>query len=131
MRSWSVAARIGRMAAWGMAAGLLFTAQGARGQEDAQKRDTEWVSKHLDLDLLPVAFVVPRGRLTIGGPMNLTPAGFPADTYALYPNLLYGITARTEVGVGVTGAERLGPGGEAIFYMLGVQHALSLGSRKF
>jgi hypothetical protein len=108
---------------------LLALSPSARGQAQSAQREKEqqeasWASQHLDLDLLPVAFVVRPGRLSIGGPVNLTPAGFPASTYSLYPNLLYGITPRTEAAFGVTGAERLGPGGQALFYMFGLQHLL-------
>jgi hypothetical protein len=118
-------------AALGVLAGLLLVpAQGARGEPETEKREAQWVDQHVDLDLLPVAFTVPRGRLTVGGPLPRTPAGFPSDIYVLYPDLVYGLTDRTEAGLGGAGAQRLGPGGEATFYTLGLQRVLSLTANK-
>jgi hypothetical protein len=101
---------------------------GGQAKPDPGKPDAGWVSQHVDLDQLPVAYTVRSGRFAIGSAMRLTPAGFPADTYARYPDLAYGLTDRTELSLGVTGAQRLGPGGEAIFYNLGLQHVLLRGA---
>src|SRR5438552_1033898 len=109
MKSRSFAAELGRGVVWGVIVGLLACLpQRAVAQEEDRQREAKWVSEHLDLNLLPVAYVVRRGRLSIGGPMNLTPVGFRASAYSLYPNPTYGLTARTEVTLGASGAERLG-----------------------
>ena len=125
MKSHAFAARVGRGAVLGMLIGVLSgMPPPARGQEEDRARDARWRSEHIDLDLLPVAYGVRPRHLTVGGPVNMTPVGFPANTYSLYPNLTYGLTARTEAMLGVTGAQRIGPGGEATFYTLGLQHVL-------
>jgi hypothetical protein len=80
------------------------------------------VADHVSLDLLPAGYVLPRGRFSLGSTMNMPPVGLPASRYTLYPNLQYGLTGRTQAAFGVSGAERLGRGGEAIFYSLGLQH---------
>jgi hypothetical protein len=117
--------RVGRGAVLGIMASLLFgMPRRACGWEAGRTREARWASDHVDLDLLPVAYVVRPRHLTVGGPVNMTPVGFPASTYSLYPNLTYGLTPRTEATIGVTGAERLGPGGEATFYSLGLEHVL-------
>jgi hypothetical protein len=109
---------------------LLISSHAVRGQTPSAKAapkeqsEQQWVSEHVSLVLLPSAYVLRKGRFAVGGPVNMTPAGFPASTYSLYPNLVYGLSQRTEVAFGVTGAERLGPGGQAIFYNLGLQHLL-------
>src|SRR5258708_22267428 len=110
-------ARVGRGVTVGVILSLLACLpQRAIAQEEERQRDAKWVSEHLDLNLLPVAYVVRRGQLSVGGSMSLTPVGFPATTYSLYPNPIYGVAKNTEVTLGVTGAERPGPGGEATFY---------------
>jgi hypothetical protein len=87
-------------------------------------RETRWVADHVSLDLLPVAYVIPRGHFSLGGSMNMPPVGFPASRYSLYPDLQYGLTGRDQVAIGVSGADRLGTRGQAIFYTLGLQHVL-------
>lgn len=131
MNDRSIAARSGRAIILATLTGLMLTpAREARAQAASPQPESRWASEHVDLNMLPVAYVVRRGHLSVGGPVTMTPAGFAADTYSLYPALAYGITARTEAMFGVTGAERLGPGGEAVFYGLGLQHALLLGNHR-
>jgi hypothetical protein len=120
-----------RAAPLALAAGLVLNAPhpaGAQSAPDPQSaptaRETRWIADHISLDLLPVAYVLPRGRFSLGGNMNMPPVGLPASRYTLYPDLQYGLTGRTQMAFGVSGAERLGRGGEAIFYNLGLQHVL-------
>jgi hypothetical protein len=127
MENQAFTARVGRGVVLGLIVGLLHGAPHpahAQDQNPDRARDARWRSDHVDLDLLPVAYVVRSRHLTVGGPVNMPPVGFPANTYSLYPNLTYGLTARTEATFGITGAQRLGPGGEATFYTLGLEHVL-------
>jgi hypothetical protein len=119
-----------RILAGGVSGLLFFSAARARSETTAEKREERWARQHVDLDQLPVAYTLPHGKLTLGGSVSRTPAGFPADEYRLYPALAYGVTDRTELDLGVTGAQRLGPGGEATFYTLGLQHVLGSGAGK-
>ena len=100
----------------------------AQGSPSAQSppgaRETRWVADHVSLDLLPVAYVIRRGHFSLGGSMNMPPVGLPASRYSLYPDLQYGVAARTQAAIGVSGADRLGTGGQAIFYTLGLQQVL-------
>jgi hypothetical protein len=130
-------ARLRRAARLALIAGLALNVPrgaAAQGSPAAQSppgaprppsaRETRWVADHISLDLLPVAYVLPRGRFSLGGSMNMPPVGFPTSHYSLYPDLQYGVAGRTQAAVGVSGADRLGTGGEAIFYTLGLQHVL-------
>lgn len=110
------------------AAGLLLAAS-AGAQSVPEEREARWVADHVSLDLLPVAYVVPRGHFSLGGSMNMPPVGLPASRYSLYPDLQYGAAARTQVALGVAGADRPGRTGEALFYTLGVQRVLLPGTR--
>jgi hypothetical protein len=118
------------------AAGLILVASflplaphPARAQSSPQVRERRWVPDHIDLDLLPVAYVIRRGEFSVDGPMTMPPIGFPASTYSLYPSLQYGVAQGTQVAFGVAGADRLVHGGQAIFYNLGLQHVLIRDSR--
>jgi len=106
-------------------ASLALTATaGAGAPTTPEQREARWISDHISLDLLPVAYVIPRGHFSLGGSMNMPPVGLPASRYSLYPDLQYGLDGRTEAALGVSGADRLGTGGQAIFYTLGLQHVL-------
>jgi hypothetical protein len=79
---------------------------------------------HIDLDLLPVAYVEARRRLPIGTSLRMVPIGFPASSYSLYPNLQFRVTPRTVLALGASGADPLGHSVTAIFYSVGLQHLL-------
>jgi hypothetical protein len=98
--------------------------QPAHGEDGDRARGAKWASEHVDLDQLPSAYVVRARHLSVGGPGVLAPVGFPSSKYTHYPSLTYGLTARTQAMLGATGGERIGPGGEATFYMLGLQQVL-------
>ncbi|HTE17298.1 MAG TPA: hypothetical protein VK689_02825 [Armatimonadota bacterium] len=77
----------------------------------------------LQLDWHPVGTVVPKGKLTFRNYIPMRPIGFRADRYDLL-GPTYGLGGGWEGTVGITGAERLGPGGYALFFGAGLQKQL-------
>jgi hypothetical protein len=75
----------------------------------------------LQMDYHPIGEVVPEGRFRFTNFIRMHPSGFRADEYDLWFAPTYGLGAGWEVTAGVTGAERLGAGGQALFYGVGVQ----------
>jgi hypothetical protein len=112
-----------------LASFLPLTPRPAGAQISPSERERRWVPDHVDLDLLPVAYVIRRGEFSVDGPVTMPPIGFPASSYSLYPTLQYGVARGTQIAFGVAGADRLGHGGQAIFYNLGVHHVLIPESR--
>lgn len=84
----------------------------------------------IHLEYFPVGMVVPEGKLRLTNLIPMHPAGFRANEYSMYLGPTYGLGDGWEVSAGVTGAQRLGPGGEAIFYGLGLQKQLRKETRR-
>jgi hypothetical protein len=78
----------------------------------------------LQLDFHPIGGVIPEGRLRLGNYLRMHPAGFRADEFDMYLQPTYGLGGGWEATAGITGAERIGKGGEAIFYGAGIQKQL-------
>lgn len=78
----------------------------------------------MQLDWHPIGGVVPEGKFRFTNFIRMHPVGFRADTYNLYFGPTYGLGDGWEVTAGVTGAQRLGPGGQALFFGGGVQKLL-------
>jgi hypothetical protein len=78
----------------------------------------------LQLDWHPIGGVVPKDKFRFTNFIRMHPSGFPADKYNLYLAPTYGLGQGWEITAGVTGAERLGPGGNALFGGAGVQKQL-------
>jgi len=78
----------------------------------------------IHLEYFPVGLVVPEGKLRFTGLIPLNPAGFRANEFSNYLSPTYGLGSGWQITAGVTGAERLGRGGEALFYGVGVQKQL-------
>jgi hypothetical protein len=75
----------------------------------------------LQLDYNGVGYVVPKGKIRLSNYIRMHPAGFRADEYDMYLAPTYGLGAGWQVTAGVTGAERRGRGGNALFGGAGVQ----------
>ena len=75
----------------------------------------------LQLDWHPIGLVVPEGRFRFSDFLRMHPSGFRADEYSLYFSPTYGLGDGWEITAGVMGAERIGRGGNALFYGAGVQ----------
>jgi hypothetical protein len=75
----------------------------------------------LGLEFEPIGPVIPQGHFRVTNLLPMHPAGFRASTYSLFPAPTYGLGEGWEITAGATGANRLGPGGEAIFFGAGVQ----------
>lgn len=93
---------------------------------DRKKKDTFEALRdyRIHLDYFPVGLVVPQGKLRFTELIPMHPAGFRANEYSMYLSPVYGLGDGWELTAGVTGAERLGRGGEALFGGLGVQKQL-------
>lgn len=79
----------------------------------------------LQLDFHPIGKNLPAGKFRYNNLLRPHPAGFRADSFSMYFAPTYGVTERLEVSLGVTGAERIGPGGEALFYGGGAQYQIA------
>jgi hypothetical protein len=105
--------------------GLLVVLPGAAWAQDEEKTDAEVRRENrLRLSFHPVAPVVAKGEFHFTHPLSMHPAGFRADEYSHYLSPTYGLGDGWEIGAALTGAERIGAGGKAIFYGLGVQKQL-------
>jgi hypothetical protein len=78
----------------------------------------------LHLDWNQIGLIVPKGTLRYGSLIRMHPSGFRADEYSNYLAPTYGFAEGWEVTAGVSGAERMGPGGNALFYGAGLQRQL-------
>jgi hypothetical protein len=78
----------------------------------------------LRLEYHPIGTVVRKGKLRLSNVPRMHPAGFRADDFSFYPSPTYGLGDGWQVSAGVTGAERIGRGGNALFYGLGLQKLL-------
>lgn len=75
----------------------------------------------LQLDYHPVGETLPKGVFRYSNLLRPHPAGFRADSFSMYFAPTYGLGNGWEASLGVTGASRIGPGGQALFYGGGVQ----------
>jgi hypothetical protein len=80
-----------------------------------------WRAYHPDLAYHPIGPVLERDKFRLTSYIPMQPSGFPADDFNHWLAPTFGIGAGWEITSGVTGAQRLGPGGEALFYGGGVQ----------
>lgn len=113
---------------------LLLTAPGIARADEAADAEAPYSNERtrryrLQLDWHPIGLVVPEGQLRLASLIRMHPSGFRADEYTLYLAPTYGLGDGWEVTAGVTGAERLGRGGNALFYGAGVQKQLLAESR--
>lgn len=96
---------------------------GGKASEDShldpiQEAMRRW---RLQLEYHAIGATVPKGEFRFANFIRMHPSGFRADKYDLYFAPTYGLGAGWEVGAGFTGAERIGPGGNALFYGAGFQ----------
>jgi len=75
----------------------------------------------LQLDYHGIGYVVAPGKIRLSNYIRMHPSGFRADTFDMLLAPTYGIRGGWEVTAGVTGAERRGKGGNALFPGVGVQ----------
>lgn len=112
----------------GLLVSLLALPPSAGAQEEAPSLEAysaqRLVDYRLQLDWHPIGPVARKGQLLWGGHIPMHPSGFRADKYSLYFGPTYGLGDGWEVAAAVTGAQRIGRGGEALFYGLGVQKQL-------
>jgi hypothetical protein len=102
--------------------GLLIAVPGMARAQDEEKSEYEIRRENrLRLDFHPIGTVIEKGELHYTHPLSMHPAGFRADEYRHYLSPTYGLGDGWEVGAAVTGAERIGRGGNALFYGLGAQ----------
>lgn len=117
------------MAMMATARNLLFATVGVTGvlwappvsAEDSRPVLETLKAFHPQLEYHPVGAVLPKGKLRPTSLLRMHPAGFRSDTYNLMLQPTYGLGAGWEVSTGFTSAERLGAGGTALFFGLGVQ----------
>lgn len=117
-------------AALALGAALLTTfAPAARADEEPDSLDSsQWLNRNrIRLDWQQVAPVLPKGRLRFSSQIRMHPPGFRADTYDLLFAPTYGFANGWEATAGVTMAQRLGPGGNALFFGGGVQKEILRG----
>ena len=79
------------------------------------------VENRLRLEFHPVAPVLAKGQYLFSTLMPMQPAGFRSDQFEHYLSPVYGLGDGWQVGASLTGAERIGPGGEALFGGIGLQ----------
>lgn len=78
----------------------------------------------LQLDYHPVGETLPKGVFRYSNLLRPHPSGFRADSYSMYFAPTYGLGGGWEASLGVTGASRIGPGGQALFFGGGLQKQL-------
>jgi hypothetical protein len=103
------------------AASAPATLEVTEDPDDSQSK-AFWEDYELDLDFHPLGYGLSRNkRYTFDNYTPMHPSGFRADKFSMYPNPTYAFGKGWQASVGVTGAERIGPGGNALFYGAGVQ----------
>lgn len=130
----STIAAVGKVSLLTLLAGLLLAPAAARAADGATETEEPYSNARtrqyrLQLDWHPIGLVVPKGQLRISSLIRMHPSGFRADEYSLYLAPTYGLGDGWEVSAGVTGAERLGAGGNALFFGAGIQKQLVPESR--
>jgi hypothetical protein len=109
----------------GAIVGLVAALPGAARAADEDETDAQAAQENrLRLEYHPVAPALAKGDLHFGSPLAMQPAGFRADKFTHYLSPTYGLGDGWEVGAALTGAQRIGAGGEAMFYGLGIQKQL-------
>ncbi len=83
----------------------------------------------IQLDWNPLGVTIPGQRFRFSNFIPMHPAGFRGDFYQRFFAPTYAVGRGWEVTAGVTGAERLGPGGTALFYGAGFQKQFITESR--
>lgn len=78
----------------------------------------------LGLEFHPVAYVLDRGKLNLGGMTPMHPAGLPASDYIQYIRGGYGLGGGWQVNAGLTGVDKRGPDGQRLYSGFGVQKEL-------
>jgi hypothetical protein len=102
--------------------GLVAATPNVARAEDEDKTEYDIRRENrLRLDFHPIGTVIDKGEFHFTHPLSMHPAGFRADTFSHYLSPTYGLGDGWEVGAALTGAERIGAGGKAIFYGFGVQ----------
>jgi len=99
--------------------GLAPMAAAADDADDTQ--ESRLPSRLRGLAYHPVGWTVNQGKLRFSNLIPMQPAGFPADEFNHWVSATYGLGDGWEVAGAVTGAERLGAGGEALFFGAAVQ----------
>lgn len=97
----------------------VIPAFAAEEEEDVQ--EARLSSRLRGMQYHPVGWTVKPGKLRLSNLIPMQPAGFPSDELNHWLSATYGLGDGWEVGAAVTGAERLGPGGEALFFGAAVQ----------
>jgi hypothetical protein len=94
----------------------------ASAQEEVELPPTKWLDNYrLRLDFHPIGQTLDRGDFKFSSLIRMYPPGFRADEYDMLFAPTYGLADGLEITAGVTTAERLGRGGEAVFYGAGIQ----------
>jgi hypothetical protein len=83
-----------------------------------------WRGYDVELEMHPVGYSLRRPGLVFTRLMPIQPSGYPSDRFSYYLSPVYGLGRGLQVTAAVTGAEALGPPGEALFYGLGLQQQL-------
>lgn len=107
-----------------VAALLAPHAAQAQASKPAPEDPDYWRQYQLGLEYDPIGYTIKPNRFLFSGYTPMQPAGFRSDKYSHYFNPAYGLGDGWEATLGVTGAEAIGAGGEAIFYSGGVQKQL-------
>jgi len=105
------------------------TATVVLADEPTQEPTDEASSSHLSsqfrgLEFHPVGWTVRDHQFRWTNLIRMQPPGFRADRFDQWLAPTLGLGKGWEATVGVTGAERLGAGGEAVFYGAGIQKRL-------
>lgn len=91
-------------------------------KEQASEDPPRHLSRHFrGLEFHPVGWTVADHRFRLTNLIRMQPPGFRADEFDQWFAPTIGLGKGWEATAGVTGAERIGAGGEALFYGAGVQ----------
>lgn len=83
-----------------------------------------WEELRPQLEYHPIGMVLPKGKLRFINLLRMHPAGFQADEIDPFISPTYGLGGGWQATIGSAWAERLGPGGSALFYGAGIQKQL-------
>lgn len=106
---------------------LIGSAAAAVVADETEKDQAEEVSsRHLSrdfrgLEFHPVGWTVPDRKFRLTNLIRMQPPGFRADEFNQWFAPTLGLGEGWQASVGVTGAERIGAGGQALFYGAGIQ----------
>ena len=98
----------------------------AHAQEaGAEEKDDALLGRQFrGLQFHPIGWTVPDHKLRLTSLIRMQPAGFRATEFDHWFAPTFGLGHGWEATAGVTGAERMGAGGNALFYGAGVQKQL-------